>query len=214
MRDTGILCYLSSCWNVQCAGEISSCHPTTRTTKKILVNNWYLPLKTSNFLQRVGFSDSEFHTELQQCADLNAHNILWDPVARPTERGEFIGKAMLDANGAFLNTGAPTHQEPSTGGFSTPDVTIVNRSLQELHDLSLYESLSSDHIPITITVNLPDEQLKGRKRLVWDWKKGNLSALTNKVEDQIPQEYESRKMNVEEMNECNVVEGSLKNTLG
>ena len=30
---TGIQCYLSNSWNVQCAGEISSDNPTTRTSK-------------------------------------------------------------------------------------------------------------------------------------------------------------------------------------
>ena len=38
---------------------------------------------------------------------------------------------MLDADGAFLNTGAPTRQDPSTGGFSTPDVTIVHEFLHK-----------------------------------------------------------------------------------
>ena len=53
----------------------------------------------TNFLQSVGFSDSEVQTELQQleviCADLNAHDPLWDPVARPTEGGVFIGETIL-----------------------------------------------------------------------------------------------------------------------
>ena len=35
--------------------------------QKILVNNGYLLPETSNFLQRVGFSDLECQTELQQC---------------------------------------------------------------------------------------------------------------------------------------------------
>ena len=51
----------------------------------ILVNYWYLPLETSNFLQWVGFSDSEFQTKLQQfeiiSVDLNDHNPPWHPVA-------------------------------------------------------------------------------------------------------------------------------------
>ena len=78
--------------------------------QKILVNNWYLP--PEKFLQRVGFSDSEFQTNLQQfeiiCPDLNAHDSLWDPDARPTERGEILGETMLKPNGAFLNTVAFT----------------------------------------------------------------------------------------------------------
>ena len=66
--------------------------------RKIQVHNWYLSSETTNFLQSVGFSDSEVQTELQQldviCAALNAHDPLWDPVARPTEGGEFIGETI------------------------------------------------------------------------------------------------------------------------
>ena len=117
--------------------------------QKSLVSNWYLPPETSNFLQWVCFSESKFQTELQQyqiiCADLNAHDPLWDPIARPLERREFLGEMKLDADGAFLNTDAPTRQDPSTGSFSTQDITIVYESLQELFDWLPCDSLSSDH---------------------------------------------------------------------
>ena len=72
---------------------------------------------------------------------------------------------MLDAEGDFLNTGAPRRQDPSTGFFSTPNVTIIHKSLQELCDWLPCDSLSSDHRPITITLNLSDEQLKEQN----DW---------------------------------------------
>ena len=106
---------------------------------------------------------------------------------------------MRDTNGAFLNTGALTRQDPSTGGFSTPEVKIIHESLQELCDWSPCHSPSSDHRPITITLNLPAEQPKGQKRLVRNWKKGNLPAFTNEVEKQISLDCENRQMNVYEM---------------
>ena len=73
---------------------------------------------------------------------------------------------MLDANGAFLNTGASSRQDTSTGGFSTPDVTIVHECLQELCNWLPRDSLSSDHRPFAVTLNQSSEQLKGVKRLV------------------------------------------------
>ena len=97
------------------------------------------------------------------------------------------------------NTGATPRKDPSTGGFSTLDVNIAHELFQELFDLSPCDSLSSDHRPLTITLNLPAEQLKGQKRLVLDRKKGNLPAFTNEVEDQIRQECDSRKMKVDKM---------------
>ena len=52
------------------------------------------------------------------------------------------------------------------------------------------------HLLITITVDLPAEQLNGQKRHVREWQKGNLPSFTYEVEGQIPLECESRKMNV------------------
>ena len=106
---------------------------------------------------------------------------------------------ILDVNGAFLNIGASTRQDPSTGGYSAPDVIVVHESPQKLCDWSPCDSLSFDHRSVTITANLPVEHLKGQKRLVWDWKKGNRPVFTNEVEDQIPQECEKRQMKVNEM---------------
>ena len=113
--------------------------------KKILVCNWHQPPDTSNFLQMVGFSDNEFQAELQQfeivCAYLNAHGPFLDPVVRSTERGEFFEETMLDSNGVFLITGAPTRQDNSTGGFSTPNVSIVHDCIQKLCDWSPCDSV-------------------------------------------------------------------------
>ena len=113
-------------------------------------------------------------------------------------------------NSSFMNTVAPIRLDPSTGGFYNPDVTIEHVFLYELYEWSQCDSLSSDHRPITITLNLPAERQKGKKRLVWDWMNDNLPTFTNEVEDQIPQECESRGMKVDKMHECNPIEGSPK----
>ena len=101
--------------------------------RQIKVNNWYLPPETSNFLKWVGFLDSEFLTELHQfeiiCANLTAHDSLYDPIARPIGRAEVLAEKMMNAIGAFLSNGATTRQDPSIGDFSSCDVTIVHESL-------------------------------------------------------------------------------------
>ena len=96
-------------------------------------------------------------------ADLNAHDPLQDPVARPTERGEIFSETMLDTNDAILNTGAPTCQYPSIGSFYTPDVTIVHGSLQEMFKWLLCDYLSSDHRPISIILSFTNQGMKPLK---------------------------------------------------
>ena len=104
----------------------------------------------------------------------------------PEQQKENFPEMMLDANSAILSNGAPTHQDRSAGGFSTLDVTIIHKSLQEIFDWSLCDSLPSGLRPITITLSLPAEQLKGKKQLVCDWKKGNLRAITAKLKARYP----------------------------
>ena len=54
-------------------------------------------------------------------------------------------------------------QHPSKGGFSTLNITILHKSLQELREWSTCDSLTSDYRPISITPNLPEKTTKVTK---------------------------------------------------
>ena len=79
------------------------------------------------------------------------------------------------------------HHDPAFGGFSSPDVTIVHNGIHHHCDWTPLDSLSSDHRPILTTLHLPSQQRKGPKRLVWNWKKGNISAYTADLEERLSQ---------------------------
>ena len=100
---------------------------------KILVNNWYLPPETSNFLQRVGFSDSNFKTELQQfdhlCRSERPQPTLGS--SRQTHRKRRISRR--DDAGCQR---CPQSPKSHNRRFSTSDVTVVHESVQELCDWS------------------------------------------------------------------------------
>ena len=55
---------------------------------------------------------------------------------------------------------------------------FVHTGIQHRCDLVLLNALSSDYKPILTTVHLSTLQRKGSKRLVWDWKKGDLQSFT------------------------------------
>ena len=112
--------------------------PVPGSTLKI--PNWYLPSESSNYLQR----RETIYLDLQKivCADLNAHDPAWDKEVRGDVRGEWLAETLLDANGTLLNDGRPTRQEPATSNFSTPDVTIVQKSgLQQISSLRTCDRL-------------------------------------------------------------------------
>ena len=76
----------------------------------VTISNWYLPSENSHFLQRIGFSMSVFQPEIQEneiiCADLNAHNEIWDKHAHSDDRGAQLTEAIMDAKRGFLNDDA------------------------------------------------------------------------------------------------------------
>ena len=57
----------------------------------VTISNWYLPPENSHFLQRIGFSMFVFQPEIQDneifCADLNAHNEIWEKHAHFEDSG-------------------------------------------------------------------------------------------------------------------------------
>ena len=112
-----------------------------------------------------------FQPEIQEneiiCADLNAHNEIWDKHAHSDDRGAQLAEAIINAEGGFLNDAElATRQDPAFGGFSSPDVTIVHNGIHHHCDWTPLDSLSSDHRPILTTLHLPSQQRKGPKRLV------------------------------------------------
>ena len=64
------------------------------------------------------------------CADVNAHDIVWDKITNPNAWGECLVIATMDANSTFLNgPEQPTRQDPAMGAYSSPDVTIVHAAV-------------------------------------------------------------------------------------
>lgn len=102
------------------------------------------------------------------CGDFNAHSLCWDPHQPETALGEAIEDWAVDNELAILNDGGHTRQNPSTGGVSTPDVTLISRTLLDSRDTTWapQQGLGSDHLPIKITlsssVQRPQREGRGR----------------------------------------------------
>ena len=119
-------------------------------------------------------------------ADLNAHNNIWDLHVCPDDRGNQLAEVIIDAESGFLNNAKlSTRQDPATGKCFFPDVTIVHTGIQHCCDWVSLNALSSDHKPILTTVHLPTLQRNSPKRLVWDWKKGDLQAFTADLDERL-----------------------------
>ncbi|MES9973890.1 MAG: reverse transcriptase family protein, partial [Candidatus Thiodiazotropha sp.] len=156
-------------------------------TDPIRISNWYLPPANSPYLRRMEFVEQDLTFDITSneivCADLNAHDPTWDCIARSDERGELIAETIMDINGTILNDSQPTRQDPGTGKLSSPDITFTHETLMCKCDWTPGDFLSSDHRPILITIAIPAVKLKCEKRLVWDWKNGNMEHFTRRVDE-------------------------------
>ena len=144
----------------------------TPQMQTVTISNWYLPPKNSHYLQKTGFDLNDLKVDLKLheviCADLNALDQVWDQIANPDERDHHHAETVMNANKTFLNDSNPTRQDPATGSFFSPDVTVVHAALRDKYDWQPIYSLSSDHHPIILTLHLSAEKMTGTKRLVWD----------------------------------------------
>jgi len=102
------------------------------------------------------------------CADFNAHCLTWDPYQRESTLGEEIEDWALDAGLCILNDGSHTRLNPSTGGRSAPDVTLLSRGLLGPREVTwaTQRGIGSDHLPILIRMSssIKRQQRRGRSR--------------------------------------------------
>ena len=161
----------------------------TPNSKIFTVYNWYLQPENSHHLQRTGISVSELQPDINVheviYADINAHDTAWDQTANLNARGEYLVNAAMDMNRIFHNDQEqPIRQDPATGTFFSPDVTVVHATFRDIYDLKPHDTLSSAHHPILITIHFQTEKLRG-ERFVWDWKKGDLAVFKPAVDEQL-----------------------------
>jgi hypothetical protein len=93
-------------------------------------------------------------------ADLNAHHITWDPVARPTPLGREFFEWVIGEGLTTLNTGAPTRWAGLHG--TAPDVTAAPAAWLDAMRWRVGDNWGSDHRALHYTV--PAGRLPPRPR--------------------------------------------------
>ncbi len=105
--------------------------------------------------------------------DLNLHSERWGSHGREEGKARELVEACEQNNRVIINNGEKTHIDRHTGSESTPDLTIAGQEIARLCSWRTTDSLSSDHKPIIITMEV---QREGRKEVVtrsWAWKRAN-----------------------------------------
>ena len=83
--------------------------------------------------------------------DINVHHSRWDTNTNEVKRGEQLADKIDAANCTILNENEATRL--LTNGRSTSPNSLASNDIALLSDLSVSTSLTSDHLPILITIN-------------------------------------------------------------
>jgi ribonuclease HI len=102
--------------------------------------------------------------------DFNGHSPLWDNLQPSDERGEALEEWVAGQGLAVLNDGSATRVNRATGGWSSPDVSLVSLRLEGRTEWKCLQVLGSDHVPILCEMDLETRTLaEDEPRLVWTW---------------------------------------------
>ena len=89
--------------------------------------------------------------------DVNAHSQTWHS---PTQdhRGQLIETILLESNQFFLNEDTPTRLPNNQNQNATsPDISTINSNLAQITSRQTLHKLSTDHLPIIITINAKEK---------------------------------------------------------
>ena len=154
-----------------------------------LLNAYVPPIRNAEDDQRRQAFDPNFWPKKRRtiiCADVNAHSALWENQTEEDQIGRNIEEWMAENSFLIANDGRPT-RIGTNGQRTTPDVTIYHPSMANKVQWDVKEELSSDHLPIVISVmEEEDKEAKARPRPPsWNWKKAKWDAYKEAIVQQL-----------------------------
>ncbi|KAA0202244.1 hypothetical protein HAZT_HAZT004432 [Hyalella azteca] len=112
--------------------------------------------------------------------DLNAHDPLWHSRIQDT-RGEELADEIGGSDHGTLNLDTPTWL-PTAGQPSSPDLSIASDTLITHMDWTTMTTLSSDHLPIIITLQADYQTTKTPKITFTNFAKADWEKYTADTE--------------------------------
>ena len=113
--------------------------------------------------------------------DLNGHHPSWHSTSTDA-RGRSLADTINGSNYGPLNEDSPT-RVPTNGEVSSPDVSLASSSLIAPSSWQTLSSLSSDHLPVLIKLQMKYTPLPGSRRTYINLKKADWDGYSKEVDD-------------------------------
>ena len=112
--------------------------------------------------------------------DFNGHNNLWYSESNNDPRGEAIAEELSNTNLGILNEDLPTRVTANNN--SSPDLSIVTPDLLPSCNWEILTTLSSDHLPILITIPTDTKKIPTPRRTYINFEKADWPEYTKFTE--------------------------------
>ena len=126
------------------------------------------------------------HEDTFICADLNGHSPAWDRAVEEDDLGRAVSEWSDGTNFMVANTGEPIRKsraEPLT--LSTPDVTLHHTRWAGRVDWQPKDTLSSDHRPILVDIQVGKCPQRQRRRPRPSFAKADWTEYDRRIEEGI-----------------------------
>ena len=116
--------------------------------------------------------------------DVNAHSTLWHSTT-DDHRGETIADLILESDHIILNENKPTRKPNNADQQDTsPDITTIHTDLYTQATWDTLTELSSDHLPILITLNTKTNfRLTQSRSTFTNYNKADWTLFTQEIEE-------------------------------
>jgi hypothetical protein len=146
---------------------------------RLMIRNVYIPPQSScnpQYRPNILALTENLNDTSTIVGDLNAHHTLWFSDDTPDQRGTLIVDTIDGTNFGILNEDQPTRVANNCS--TAPDLTITSNSLLQTATWNIESALSSDHLPITITLSTEIKTYKSAKRTFINFNKADWEGFT------------------------------------
>ncbi|MGK2940486.1 MAG: reverse transcriptase domain-containing protein [Immundisolibacter sp.] len=164
--------------------------------KQMHIANLYIPPRLSTINQHAT-EDTDIETCLNYLmtlqntlitGDSNAHSTTWHS-PKNDHRGDLIAGIIQNSNHIILNSDTPTRIPPARNQQSTsPDISTISSNLYSNTMWNTITALSSDHLPIEITIKTKTNfRLTQHRHTYTNYNKANWQDFTDEIEETLTQ---------------------------
>ncbi len=150
--------------------------PGKNNTEPLYIRNVYIPPQSScnqNYSPSVNNLFDDLGTSSLVLGDVNAHHQLWHSEANEDARGRLFVDTITGLDYGIINEDQPTRV--TANASTAPDISMATSSLIPTTNWKLDTSLSSDHLPIIISIsaelrktNTPNYTYVNYNKADWD----------------------------------------------